>query len=43
MNPGYSGEGKCGVSYGAGRQGVADVHFTPGVPLTMRATLKAYF
>lgn len=43
MNPGYSGAGKCGVTYGADRQGVADVHFTPGVPLTMRATLKAYF
>ncbi|MFT3839758.1 MAG: TonB-dependent receptor plug domain-containing protein [Myxococcaceae bacterium] len=53
MNPNYSGSGnmladgsyvnRCGVSYGDQRSGVVDVHYTPGVPLTLRATLKAYF
>ena len=53
MNPNYSGSGnrladgtyadRCGIRYGAGRSGVVDVHYTPGVPLDLQLTLKAYF
>lgn len=43
--------GRCGLGYaaapGAGgtstRSGVADLHFTPGVPLNLQLTLKAFF
>lgn len=42
---------RCGIGYltdpaagGAStRSGVTDVHYTPGVPLNLQATLKAYF
>jgi len=40
---------RCGVAYGATnptgdtRSGVTDVHYTPGVPLNVQVTLKAYF
>ena len=42
---------RCGVSYAANsntgqpntRSGVTDVHYTPGVPLNLQLTLKAYF
>lgn len=36
----------CGITSGARashQQGVADVHFTPGVPFNLQFTLKAYF
>jgi TonB family protein len=40
-NPNYS---VCGVTLAqAARTGVADVHFTPGVPFNLQFTLKAYF
>ncbi|MCU1278277.1 MAG: hypothetical protein JWM53_1823, partial [bacterium] len=40
-NPNYSA---CGVTLAkAARVGVADVHFTPGVPFNLQFTLKAYF
>jgi TonB family protein len=52
-NPNYAGSGntladgtfvdRCGVSFGAARSGVVDVHYTPGVPLNLQLTLKAYF
>ncbi len=52
-NPSYSGSGnmlsdgsyvnRCGIVYGAQRSGVTDVHFTPGVPINLQLTLKAYF
>ncbi len=53
QNPNYAGSGnqladgsyanRCGVTYGAQRSGVVDVHFTPGVPINLQATVKAYF
>jgi outer membrane receptor protein involved in Fe transport len=33
---------RCGIGQ-PDRTGVADVHYTPGVPLNVQATLKAYF
>jgi hypothetical protein len=52
-NPNYAGSGnllsqggpfvdRCGASY-AQRNGVVDVHYTPGVPINLQLTLKAYF
>ena len=36
--------GACGVTLAASqRTGVADVHFTPGVPFNLSVTVKAYF
>ena len=52
-NPNYAGSGnqlsdgtfanRCGITFGSQRSGVTDVHFTPGVPLNLQLTLKAYF
>lgn len=50
-NPNYAGQvladgtvvNRCGVAYGSTRTGVVDVHYTPGVPLNLQFTLKAYF
>jgi hypothetical protein len=54
-NPNYSGSGnmlsdgsfanRCGIAYAPSntRAGVADVHFTPGVPLNLQLTIRAYF
>jgi outer membrane receptor protein involved in Fe transport len=50
-NPRYAGHAladgsaldRCGVAFGASRSGVADVHFTPGVPLQLQLTINAYF
>jgi hypothetical protein len=40
-NPNYA---VCGATLApAARTGVADVHFTPGVPINLQFTLKAYF
>ena len=38
-NPNYA---VCGITV-AQRTGVADVHFTPGVPFDLQLTLRAYF
>jgi TonB family protein len=55
QNPYYSGSGnkladgtyanRCGIAYqqSGTRSGVADVHFTPGVPFNLQLTLKLYF
>ena len=43
-NPANANYGVCGVTLApAARIGVADVHFTPGVPINLQFTLKAYF
>lgn len=43
-NPGNPHYAQCGVSLPpAMRTGVVDVHFTPGVPINLQLTLKAYF
>ena len=43
-NPTNANYGVCGVTLAqAARVGVADVHFTPGVPFNLQFTLKAYF
>jgi hypothetical protein len=43
-NPSSDGYGACGVTLAqSARVGVADVHFTPGVPFNLQFTLKAYF
>ena len=43
-NPANANYGACGVTLDpALRVGVADVHFTPGVPINLQFTLKAYF
>ncbi|HZS40583.1 MAG TPA: TonB-dependent receptor [Polyangia bacterium] len=41
-NPASPHFAECGVSQPS-RPGVADVHFTPGVPINLQFTLKAYF
>jgi len=41
-NPNY--QAACGVTLAPDKRvGVADVHFTPGVPFNLQFTLKAYF
>ena len=43
-NPLDANYGACGATLPpAARVGVADVHFTPGVPINLQLTLKAYF
>jgi TonB family protein len=43
-NPTNDNYGACGVTLAqSARVGVADVHFTPGVPFNLQFTLKAYF
>lgn len=43
-NPTNDNYAECGVALAqAARVGVADVHFTPGVPFNLQFTLKAYF
>ncbi len=43
-NPANANYGVCGVTLAqTARVGVADVHFTPGVPFNLQFTLKAYF
>ncbi|MGZ3440809.1 MAG: TonB-dependent receptor, partial [Polyangia bacterium] len=43
-NPANANYSVCGVTLAqAARVGVADVHFTPGVPFNLQFTLKAYF
>ena len=41
-NPSNANYAVCGVTQPT-RPGVADVHFTPGVPFNLQFTLKAYF
>jgi outer membrane receptor protein involved in Fe transport len=41
-NPANPNFAVCGVTV-ATRTGVADVHFTPGVPFNLQLTLKAFF
>jgi TonB family protein len=41
-NPANASYAVCGVTVAA-RTGVADVHFTPGVPFDLQLTLRAYF
>jgi TonB family protein len=41
-NPANANYLACGVTQPS-RPGVADVHFTPGVPINLQFTLKAYF
>jgi TonB family protein len=51
-NPNYAGSGnqftdgsfanRCGITF-ADRTGVTDVHYTPGVPINLQLTVKAYF
>jgi TonB family protein len=43
-NPLNANYGVCGATLAAAaRVGVADVHYTPGVPINLQFTLKAYF
>lgn len=43
-NPANPNWGACGAALAAGgRTGVTDVHFTPGTPINLQLTLKAYF
>jgi hypothetical protein len=44
MNPQNPNYAVCGVTLQAAqRTGVADVHFTPGVPFNLQLSVRAYF